>query len=135
MLGAEGVFIGTRFLATEEAPIARAWKQAIVGAQTSDAWQSDVPDLIWGTDWPGATGRTLANDLVRRWQGSEEDLVATREEVQDGVRAAQEAGDARELVAWAGQSAGLVHDILPAGELVERIMREAERALGRAIPG
>ncbi|RIK35233.1 MAG: hypothetical protein DCC58_20720, partial [Chloroflexi bacterium] len=129
LLGAEGAFIGTRFLATEEAPIAPAWKQAIVDAHSTDAWQSDVPDLIWGTSWPQATGRALANDVLRRWHGDEAGLVAERPTVQAAVRAAQQASDARELVAWAGQSAGLVHDILPARAVVLRIVAEAEALL------
>jgi nitronate monooxygenase/enoyl-[acyl-carrier protein] reductase II len=129
MLGAEGAFIGTRFLATNEAPIAPAWKQALVHAYSSDAWVTDVPDLIWGTEWPGATGRALANDFVRRWQGREDALIAARPAVQARISVAEREGDARELVAWGGQSAALIHDIVPAGDLLERIVREAHQLL------
>lgn len=132
VLGAEGAFIGTRFLATREADIAEGWKQALVAATTADAWQTDMPDRMWGTTWPGATCRALANDLLRRWHGREADLLAAREQVMAGVQAAETVGDAREFVAWGGQSAGIVRDILPAGVLVERIVAEAERALARA---
>ena len=41
MLGAVGVNLGTRFLASEEAPIANEWKQAITGAQSEDAVKAD----------------------------------------------------------------------------------------------
>jgi NAD(P)H-dependent flavin oxidoreductase YrpB (nitropropane dioxygenase family) len=134
VLGAEGALIGTRFLATEEAPIAASWKAAIVAADADLAWQTDVPDVTWGTTWPGATTRVLANDLLHRWHGREAELRADRERVILDVQSAERRADAREFYLWAGQSAGLVHDIVPAGELVRRIVTEAERAL-RAVGG
>lgn len=133
-LGAEGVFIGTRFLATDEATIAPAWKQALLAAGSADAWRSAVPDLLWGTAWPGASGRALANAFLTRWHGHETDLIAARATAQARVQAAEHAGDAGEFVAWSGQAVGLVHDILPAGALLERIVAEAEQALRRVQP-
>ena len=47
--------------------------------------------------------------------------------------AAVRAGGGHELLPFAGQSVALVHDILPAGELVARLLLEAEDALTRAV--
>ena len=131
LLGAEGAMLGTRFLATPEAGIAGSWKAAIVAAESDAAWQSDVPDLVWGTRWPGATVRALANDLLRRWQGHEGELAQQLPAVQAAIGAAEAREAAEGFFLYAGQSAGLVRDITPAGELVRRIMVEAERVLGR----
>ncbi len=129
VLGAEGALIGTRFLATSEADIPDSWKQALVTASSSDAWMTDVPDRIWETHWPGATVRALANDLVRRWHDRPADLARNLSAVRDQFQAAERAGDARELTAFAGQSVGLIHEIVPAATLVSGIANEAERIL------
>jgi NAD(P)H-dependent flavin oxidoreductase YrpB (nitropropane dioxygenase family) len=131
MLGAEGAMLGTRFLATPEAGIADSWKAAVVAAHADDAWQSDVPDLVWGTRWTGATVRALANDLLRAWHGREDELLHELPAIQSAVSAAETREAADGFFLYAGQSAGLVRDITPAGELVRRIVDEAERVLGR----
>jgi NAD(P)H-dependent flavin oxidoreductase YrpB (nitropropane dioxygenase family) len=128
-LGAEGAMLGTRFLATQEAPVARAWKEALLAAGTVDAWQSPVPDVVWEVAWPGADSRVLANDVIRRWHGREAEIPSQREQIAALIDAAKEAGNVREMVAYAGQSVGAIHDILPAGEVVERIAREAAAVL------
>jgi NAD(P)H-dependent flavin oxidoreductase YrpB (nitropropane dioxygenase family) len=130
MLGAEGAMLGTRFLATPEAGIAASWKAAVVAAQADEAWQTDVPDLVWGTRWPGATVRALANDLLRAWHGRD-DLLQQLPAIQVAISAAEAREAAEGFFLYAGQSAGLVHDITPAGELVRRMVAEAERVLGR----
>src|SRR5436305_1311872 len=53
-LGAEGVLLGTRFLATDEAPIPDSFKQAILESGGHDTVVTDVPDVANGQVWPGA---------------------------------------------------------------------------------
>ncbi len=129
MLGAEGVLVGTRFLATLEAPVPESWKQALLAAQPEDAWQTDLPDVLDDHRWPGATVRVLANRPVRDWHGRDAAIVANREHIKDELERAWQAGDAERFFVYAGQSAGLVHEILPAGEVVRRMVAEAKSVL------
>lgn len=133
-LGAEGALIGTRFLATDEAPIPDAWKRAILNAAPEDAWASDVPDLVGDTHWPGATVRVLANDLLVAWYDRIVDIPGRRDEINRAIETAEASGDVTSLWLYAGQSAGLVYDIPSAGELVERIVRDATEVLARIAP-
>ncbi|HET9289179.1 MAG TPA: nitronate monooxygenase family protein [Gaiella sp.] len=125
-LGAEGVLLGTRFLATVEAPVSDGYKQALVSSDGHDAELSGVPDLLAGAIWPGAHGRVLRNRLIERWTAREGQLRARRSELLEQALRARRDGDMEEAVVWAGQSAGLVVDIAPAGAIVQRIVREAE---------
>jgi NAD(P)H-dependent flavin oxidoreductase YrpB (nitropropane dioxygenase family) len=126
MLGAEGVLLGTRFLATTEAPLTDEYKQALVASDGHDAVLTEIPDLISGRIWPGAYGRVIRNRLIERWTGREGDLRARRAEVAAGVARAGQAGDTEGSILWAGQSAGLIESIEPVDVLIERIVREAE---------
>src|ERR1700737_227600 len=53
-LGADGVLLGTRFLASEESPIAKGFKQAILESDGHDTLVTDIPDVAHGHVWPGA---------------------------------------------------------------------------------
>ena len=128
-LGAEGVLLGTRFLATDEAPVSETYKRALVETDGHETLLSEVPDLLTGVMWPGAHGRVLRNRLIERWTAREGDLRARRTELQERAVRARAGGDTEESVVWAGQSAALVDAVEPAGVLVERIVREAEEIL------
>jgi len=133
LLGAEGVLIGTRFLATVEAPVPEGWKSSLLAAKPEDAWQTDLPDVLDEHAWPGATVRVLANRPVRDWHGQDAAIVANREQIRADLERAWQAGDAEGFFVYAGQSAGLVHEMLPAGEVVRRIVVEAAMALRGAV--
>ncbi len=126
VLGAEGVLLGTRFLATVEAPVSDGYKQALLSSDGHDTELSGVPDLLAGAIWPGAHGRVMRNRLIERWTAREGQLRARRSELLEQALRARRDGDVEEAVVWAGQSAGLVVDIAPAGAIVQRIVREAE---------
>lgn len=128
-LGAEGVLLGTRFLATEEAPVSDAYKSALVASDGHETLLSEVPDLLAGLIWPGAHGRVLRNRLIERWTAREGQLRARREELLAQALRARAQGDTEEAVVWSGQSAALVDRVEPAGVVVERIVREAEEIL------
>ncbi|MGE5278379.1 MAG: NAD(P)H-dependent flavin oxidoreductase [Acidobacteriota bacterium] len=130
-LGAEGVLLGTRFLATPEAPIAPGYKQAILESDGHDTLLTEIPDIANGRVWPGAYSRVARNRLIEEWSGREGELRARRAEVGARMRSAFEAGDREHAALFLGQDSGLIDAIEPAGAVVERIVREAEAILGR----
>ena len=130
-LGADGILLGTRFLASDECPIPAWLKQAIVASDGHDTIRTTVPDTMTGLDWPGAWGRVLRTRLVEEWLGREPELRRRRHEVLADARAMDRDEEPDRWFFWVGQSAGLVDDIAPAGEIVTRIVGEAEEILGR----
>jgi NAD(P)H-dependent flavin oxidoreductase YrpB (nitropropane dioxygenase family) len=133
-LGAQGVLMGTRFLATVESPLHANFKQAILDSDGHDTLLSEIPDVTSGTVWPGAMARTRRNRFIERWAGREWAIRQDQKEIFAAVRDARQRGDAEEAPLMMGQDAGLIHDIPPAGELVHRIARQAEEILSKKLP-
>jgi NAD(P)H-dependent flavin oxidoreductase YrpB (nitropropane dioxygenase family) len=131
-LGAAGALMGTRFLATPEAPITPSWQQAILAAGPGATVASGIFDLIWGEEWPGVQVRALRNRLTAEWVGRDAELAGVREEVLAGVQRAEQANDPEGLILLAGEGAALIDAIRPAGEVVRDVIGEAERIL-RAV--
>jgi NAD(P)H-dependent flavin oxidoreductase YrpB (nitropropane dioxygenase family) len=132
VLGAEGVLVGTRFLATPECPVADGFKQAVLASDGHDTVLTEIPDVARGRVWPGAYSRVIRNRFIRRWAGREGELRARRGEVGPATRRAFESGDVEEAPLFIGQDAGLIDAIEPAGEVVLRLVRDAEAALRRS---
>jgi NAD(P)H-dependent flavin oxidoreductase YrpB (nitropropane dioxygenase family) len=130
-LGAEGVLMGTRLLATEEAPLPDSYKRAIVESDGHDTVLTEIPDIANGRVWPGAWSRVVRNRLIAEWSGREAELRARRSEVGRRMREAFEKGDRDGAALFIGQDAGLIDAIEPAGEVVRRIVRDAEAVLAR----
>jgi NAD(P)H-dependent flavin oxidoreductase YrpB (nitropropane dioxygenase family) len=133
-LGADGVLLGTRFLASAESPLHPNFKQAILDSDGHDTLLSEIPDVAAGKVWPGAMTRSRRNRFIERWAGREWALRQKRAEALAEVLSARKRGDAEEAPMSMGQDAGLIHDILPAGEIVRRIAEEAERILTEQLP-
>jgi NAD(P)H-dependent flavin oxidoreductase YrpB (nitropropane dioxygenase family) len=133
-LGAQGILLGTRFLASVESPLHPNFKQAIVESDGHDTQLSEIPDIAAGQVWPGAMTRSRRNKFIERWAGREWALRQNRAEAMEKLRAAREAGDIDEGPLSMGQDAGLIHDIPGAGELVNRIARDAEAILTQKFP-
>ena len=133
-LGADGVLLGTRFLASEESTLHANFKQAILDSDGHDTLLSEIPDIAAGLVWPGAMSRSRRNRFIERWAGREWALRQQRAEALADVQAARKSGDTNEAPLSMGQDAGLIHDILPAGEIVRRIAREAEQILAEKLP-
>jgi NAD(P)H-dependent flavin oxidoreductase YrpB (nitropropane dioxygenase family) len=133
-LGADGILLGTRFLASEESPLHPNFKQAIVDSDGHDTQLSEIPDIAAGLVWPGAMTRSRRNRFVERWAGREWALRQGRAEALARLRAARESGDVDEGPLSMGQDAGLIHDIPPAAEIVRRIAQEAEDILFSRLP-
>lgn len=131
-LGAEGANMGTRFCATVEAPIHQNVKQAYVDNDergtnlifrqlhnTARVGKSEVSDeVVRRLEAPGATFGDVA-DLVSGAKGA--DLLET--------------GDLSEGIFWASMAQGLIHDIPSVGDLVARIMAEADEIVASRLAG
>lgn len=133
-LGADGVLLGTRFLATDEAPIAKGFKQAIVESDGHDTLVTDIPDVANGQVWPGAYVRVRRNRFIEEWQGRGNELRGRRAEVSAQLRQAAQSGDPDRGAIMIGQTAGLIDRVEPAGEVVQQISREAEAILRERLP-
>jgi NAD(P)H-dependent flavin oxidoreductase YrpB (nitropropane dioxygenase family) len=134
-LGADGVLLGTRFLATVEAPVPEAAKAAICAATEADTVYTPIPDLVREPRWlaAGAQCRALRTAAVEAWQGREAELASLgeAERAQIAVRwsRAAAAGMTEEMVILAGQDSGLIRDVVPAGAVVRRVVAQAEAIL------
>jgi nitronate monooxygenase len=130
MLGAAGVLVGTRFYASVEAGGAEEAKKRICAAASGSTVRSIIFDLSRNNVWPAPfTGRCLVNDHTRRWLGREVELMQNVASVAADYAAARAAGNFDIAAVIAGESVGLIHDIPPAGEIVERIVTEAEQII------
>ena len=129
VLGADGVLLGTRFLATPESPYPDGYKRAIIASDGHDTVITEIPDIVNGTVWPGAYARARRNRFIEEWVGREGELRRRWKEVLPTVRAARAAGDADRGTLLMGEDAGLIDSIEPAGVLVERLAAEAEAIL------
>jgi NAD(P)H-dependent flavin oxidoreductase YrpB (nitropropane dioxygenase family) len=133
-LGADGILLGTRFLASVESPLHPNFKQAIVDSDGHDTLLTEIPDIASGTVWPGAMSRSRRNRFIERWAGRDWALRQHRAEAFARVVEARKTGDTQEAPLSMGQDAGLIHDIPPAGEIVRRIAAEAEKILSARLP-
>jgi NAD(P)H-dependent flavin oxidoreductase YrpB (nitropropane dioxygenase family) len=126
-MGAEGIEMGTRFVATRECVAHANYKQALVAAKETDTV------VIERT--LGRPARVLRSPHVERILALEQ-RGAPPEELMPFIagernrRAAIE-GDMEEGFAWAGQSAGFIEDVPSVAELVARTMSEAEACFDR----
>jgi len=130
MLGASGVLMGTRFYASVEADAPERAKQLICAAKSGETVRGVVMDWSRKLMWPAPfTARSLSNDHLRRWSGREIELMQRADEIAVEYAAARAAANFDVAAVFAGESVGLIHDIVPAAEIVGRIVAEAERTL------
>lgn len=136
-LGADGVLLGTRFLATGEAPFSDAAKRAICEARESDTICGTIPDLVSNPRWVevGALARGLRTRAVLEWVGREAELKALPDDERRALaqRWAQARAEGRieDCAILAGEDSGLIHEVLPAAEVVRRTVAEAQQILER----
>jgi len=130
-LGAVGVWMGTRFIASNEAHSGQMYRDVIVEAADEDTVRT--------RSYSGKPMRVKKNPYVEDWERRPQDIqpfpqqamLSTREGVMGGIGGQIEGLDIDRSCFAMGQSAGGVKDVLPAGEIVARIMREAEEAIDR----
>jgi NAD(P)H-dependent flavin oxidoreductase YrpB (nitropropane dioxygenase family) len=133
-LGAEGALLGTRLLATTEAPLHPNFKQAIVKSDGHDTVLTEIPDLASQRVWPGAMSRAQRNKFIERWAGREWAIRQNASEIGKQVAAARAAGDIDNATLSFGQDAGLIDSIKNVKEVVQDIVAEAEEIIGGRLP-
>lgn len=130
MLGASGVLLGTRFYASVECDGAEEAKRRICAASNGNSVRGIIFDLSRNNVWPAPfTGRCLINDHARRWMGREVELMQNITAVAAEYAAARAAGNFDIAAVIAGEAVGLIHDIPPAADIVDRIVTEADQIL------
>jgi enoyl-[acyl-carrier protein] reductase II len=130
-LGADGVWIGTRFIATPEARAVNGYKQRLIATGEDGTTISRA--------YTGKTCRVVANDWTRQFDNNPESLQPFPQQaiasMQAGVNhlgfpTGTEVDETREFYP-AGQGVGSINELLPAGEIVRRIVDEAAAVLTR----
>jgi len=134
-LGAEGVLLGTRFMATPEAPIHPNFKQAILKSNGHDTVLTEIPDLANQRVWPGAMSRAQRNQFIQRWAGREWAVRQNAREIGNQAAAARAAGDVDNASISFGQDAGLIDSIKSVSQVVGDMVTEAEEIIHGRLPG
>ncbi|HVO95820.1 MAG TPA: nitronate monooxygenase [Terriglobales bacterium] len=132
-LGAEGVLLGTRFLATYESPLHPNFKQAIVDSDGHDTVLTEIPDLASQRVWPGAMSRARRNKFIERWAGREWAIRQNAAGIGRELMQARSAGDVENASLSYGQDAGLIDSIKSVKEVVQDIVAEAEKIIGSRL--
>jgi len=139
-LGASGVILGTRFVATQESRAHPDYKQFLVEAQA----EQTALTVCFDGGWPYSTHRVLRNPTLETWEAAgsppsgarpgEGDIVAHTASGEPIFRYEDTAprlgytGDIQAMCLYAGTSCTAVTDIPPAGELVKRLWEECQEA-------
>jgi enoyl-[acyl-carrier protein] reductase II len=125
-LGAEAVQLGTRFIATPEASVHENYKRAVLAADVQDTC------LVGPAALPI---RQLKNSFAKKFEAAQRNGASTQEleEIfsESSLKRAALEGDVEWGKVEAGQSAGLVDEILPAAEVMKRLVQELEQARRR----
>jgi nitronate monooxygenase len=127
-LGATGILLGTRFVATRESMAPELWKKSLLEREGDDTTVTDAISGLWL--------RALRNAYIEEYRVASAPvlppLLQTRA-ASDVFEEAARRGDRDYFPMLAGQGVGLVHDLPGAGEVVETIVREARVVLA-ALP-
>ncbi len=135
VLGAVGVNLGTRFLASKEATIEEEWKQAIIAANSEDAVKIDFLNDIRplpGTGGYGTVLRSLRTPFVDQWRSKRAEIPHIREHLSAELTASARAGRRHDTFLPGGQTAGGIKEIMAVSDIMRRLIAETEAALARA---
>jgi enoyl-[acyl-carrier protein] reductase II len=134
VLGAQGANVGTRFLASEEASADESWKRAILEAESEDVIRFEAWKEIFPPSGGGAyetVPRVMRTSFVEEWQRRSGEARREAERLRSEVISVVRQRKPHELVPFTGQTAGLVHEVWPAREILRGMVDEAEQALQR----
>ena len=123
-LGAAGILLGTRFVATRESMAQEFYKKALL---ESEAEATTITDAF-----SGLYARALRNRFAREYAESGAPVLPAllqRNAAADIFAASTAQGDGSYVPMWSGQSVGLIRDLPGAAEVVETIVREARAVL------
>lgn len=135
LLGAAGVNLGSRFLASAESPIGERWRRSLVTRPSEEWVHAEFINALNpnpGTVGYGTRLRLLRTEFVERWAERSADIQADPSELLAEIAAADEAGDRELLLAVGGQSAGLIRQVEPAADIVRALTAQARATLGAA---
>ncbi len=125
--GAQGVWMGTRFIATAESRSHDNYKHRIAA--------TDVAGTVVTRAHSGKPCRLIDNQFTRGWAGREAEIKPFPLQAMEVGHPASERGriegDVEAGVLPAGQSCGMIGDVVPAGEVVRRVVEEAAAAMER----
>lgn len=131
-LGAQGVVIGTRFVATEEAQASRAYRNAILAGSETDTVRTRC--------YTGKPARAIRNAYIEEWERKADQIqpfpMQIAHSLQQGVMdytGLYSDGDAARDFMPAGQCMGLIREIKPAAEVMADVIREARAVLAGGI--
>lgn len=126
-LGASGVWLGTRFIATVEAHGHQNYKRRIV--------EIDEEGTVISRASSGKPCRLIRNNFTRAWERRESEILPFPAQYERVGRPAsvqaREQGDVENGSAACGQSAGLIHGVVSARDVIESLVAEAESVLAR----
>lgn len=130
-LGATGVWMGTRFIASEEAHAAQSYKETVVGASDIDTTRTRC--------YSGKPMRCRTNDYIQDWESRADEIqpfpmqavLSIQKDVIGGIGGVTDEArlDPNKSCFAMGQSAGGIAEILPVADIVGNIMREAEATI------
>lgn len=123
-LGASGVLMGTRFIATRESLAPAFWKKSLLEADGAATTVTDV--------FSGHYARALRNTFEREYTESGAPVLPwllQRNAAADVYAASAKQASGEYYPMWAGQSVGLIHNLPGAAEVVESVVREAREVL------
>jgi NAD(P)H-dependent flavin oxidoreductase YrpB (nitropropane dioxygenase family) len=137
-LGAEGVWVGTRFVASSESEAHPDYKKRLVEASETDTVRSEISRVEWP---PRAPYRLLRNAFTEGASRPPGTIASVRRGDQtfelplftSAPPTIHTVGQTELMANYAGQGVGLIHDILPAAVIVEQMVSEAEDTI-RALP-
>lgn len=128
-LGAQGAWVGTRFAATEEVEAHPGFKQALLDA--------DMESTVLTKAFTGKRNRCLRNRTANEWEGRTSEIKPYPDQFFDMVMQGKDLSTTMATGNWQdghiplGQCVGLIHEILPAREVVRRMVAEARDQLIR----
>ncbi len=130
MLGADGVLVGTRFWAAEEALTAPAMVARAVAADGDQTVRTAAVDHLRGVPWPDEFSfRVMRNAVTDQWAEREHETRLKPGAMKAQYIDARARGDLEVLPTVAGEAIGMIGARLPAAEIVAAMVREAEAAL------
>jgi nitronate monooxygenase len=131
-LGADGVLMGSRFWAAAEALTHPNHQTVALDADGDRTIRQRATDIARGYDWPPEfTARVINNRFVQDWEHRPDEHRALAGARRAAYQQAVAAGDPDNVGVWVGEATGLIHDIAPAADIIERTVAEAAAIIGR----
>ena len=129
-LGADGVLLGTRLWAAEEALVHPNMHDEAIAVSGDQTIRSTIMDMARQRNWPkGFTARVISNEFTAAWHGRETELADKIDAIIPLYQQAWDAGDTSLANVFVGEATGLIHDIKPAAEIITTMVAEAEMVI------